>query len=457
MIRSHDDATIIAQCTPRGSGAIALLRIAGVDALSITNAMSTLGKHKKITDVPTHTIHYGWVTDQNKKHIDQVMFLVMHGPKTFTGQDTIEITCHNNQFIIEKIIERAITCGARLADNGEFTKRAVLNKKIDLIQAEAINELIHAQTQHALKKSLSQLEGSLSEWTYKIANNLVKALALSEASFEFIDEEISFAQPIKKIIDQNLNTIVTIKKTFNQQQQIRQGIRIALVGSVNTGKSSLFNAIIGTQRAIVTNIAGTTRDSIEAGLYRNGNYWTLIDTAGLRQTNDVIEQQGIKRSFEQAQRADIVLLVFDGSQKLSDIEQPIYKKLLRNFKNKIITVQNKSDLSIVGDMHRPTMDILVSSKKNKNIEHIDQLIQQKIDSLFKHIESPFLLNQRHYNLILKLEKSLQQIMTMLSANVQYELLSYHLNDAIAQLSELSGKTISEQGMDMVFREFCVGK
>jgi len=332
MIVSHDDQTIIAQCTPAGSGAIALLRVSGEHAIAMVTTFSKLASHKKLLDLPTHTIHFGWVIDTAGNHIDQVLFLLMRGPRTFTGQDTVEITCHNNPFIIESIIQAALNHGARLANSGEFTKRAVLNDKIDLIQAEAINELIHANTQSALKKSLAQLEGSFSHAVKNIESSLIKALALSEASFEFIDEEdLEFGKQILTIIETVLATIATLKVNFDQQKQIRQGVRIALIGAVNAGKSSLFNALLGKNRAIVTNIAGTTRDVIEAGLYRYGNYWTLIDTAGLRQSADHIEQEGIKRSFDEAHNADIILLVFDGSRAMTSEECAVYKELYAQY------------------------------------------------------------------------------------------------------------------------------
>lgn len=460
MIYSHDDETIIAQCTPKGSGAIALLRMSGMATFDIADAMSQLASELKIRDSASHTIHFGWVIDNHKNHIDQVMFIVMRGPKTFTGQDTLEITCHNNPFIIQAIIQKAIQHGARLAKEGEFAKRAVLNGKIDMIQAEAINELIHANTQMALKKSLAQLEGSFSHWIGSIQKDLIKALAFSEASFEFIDEEMSFGEQIKQIIAHILSTIAHIKKTFDSQVHIRQGIRIAIIGSVNAGKSSLFNALLNKDRAIVTNIAGTTRDAIEAGVYREHSYWTLIDTAGLRQTNDIVEQEGIKRSHQEAEQADIILLVFDGSQILSDSETLVYQELLDRYNHKIIVIQNKIDLpSIPHALFAKHSDLIKSSSKNKiSIDEIEKRIEKKVTALFAAIESPFLLNQRQFNLLLNLEKHLQEIATMVATkSIAYELLSYHLNDALAHMSELTGKTISEQGMDAVFREFCVGK
>lgn len=475
MITNHDDQTIIAQCTPTGSGAIALLRISGQHALTIATALSKLahppspkamaGKGKKLIDLPTHTIHYGWVVDSAGNHIDQVLFLLMRRPKTFTGQDTVEITCHNNPFIIEAIIQAALSHGARLAQSGEFTKRAVLNNKIDLIQAEAINELIHANTQSGLKKSLAQLEGSFSHAIKSIESGLIKALALSEASFEFIDEEdLEFGKQILTIVENILATIATLKINFDQQKQIRQGVRIALIGAVNAGKSSLFNALLRKNRAIVTNIAGTTRDVIEAGLYRYGNYWTLIDTAGLRQSADCIEQEGIKRSFDTAHDADIILLVFDGARAMTPEECAVYVKLYAQYRTKIISVRNKSDLAQIpipsecASVFQETSVFTASNTIPKSIALIEEQIQLKVAELFQAIESPFLLNRRQFNLLLTLEQQLQGIQALLnSSSISYELISHHLQDVLAQNTELTGKSISEAGMDAVFREFCVGK
>jgi tRNA modification GTPase len=458
MIRDIDNQTIIAQCTPRGSGAIALIRISGPDAITITDKCSQLASGKKLIDLPSHTIHYGSIVDEQGTSLDKVMFLLMEAPRTFTGQTTVEITAHNNQFVVESIIEQAIKHGARLAQNGEFSKRAFLNNKIDLVQAEAINELIHASTQKALQQSLSQLDGSFSSWITLLEKELVKNLALSEASFEFLDEEdMGFSQQIKTSIAKLLLNIKDAKKAFNQQQQIREGIRIALIGSVNAGKSSLFNTLLNKHRAIVTDIAGTTRDSIEASLYKNGNYITLVDTAGLRQTEDIVEQQGIKRSLEEAEKADIILLVADQARTMTDHEYVIYQDLLITHSRKTVFVLNKNDLAPkITQRFEHTPTISLSSNKAESIAQLEKLIDGKITHLFAQIESPFLLNQRHFNAMLNIENKLESIISMLD-NPEYELISCHLKDALEQLTELTGKTISEQGMDAVFREFCVGK
>jgi len=459
MFYASSNETIIAQCTPQGTGAIALLRLSGDNAFQVADNISKLPSNKTICALPTHTIHYGWVVDTNGTHIDQVLFLLMRAPHTFTGDDTVEITCHNNPFIIQNIIQTALTAGARLAQEGEFSRRAVSNNKIDIIQAEAINDLIHANTQLTLKQSLSQLQGSFSHWVITIEKQLIKALALSDASFEFLDEEnMEFSIQITEIIDAVRATITNLKSTFNQQQQIRNGIRIAIIGSVNAGKSSLFNALLNQERAIVTNIAGTTRDAIEAGLYKDGNYWTLIDTAGLRTTDDIVEQLGISRSHEEAHKADIIMLVFDGSQQLSDAETAVYQNMLDTYADKIIIVTNKADLPQADNSiitHRSVYPVCTTDKNS--ISTLESAIQNKITSLFASIGSPFLLNQRHYNNLLSLETKLMTTKELLNDRPSYELVSYHLQDALTTLSELTGKTITEAGMDAVFREFCVGK
>ena len=460
MILSTDDQSIIAQCTPRGNGALALLRISGADSWLISSQISKFPFQKNLLEQTSHTVHYAYIIDQNGNTIDHVMLIVMRGPRTFTGQDVVEITCHNNQFIIEAIITVAIQAGARFAQEGEFTKRAFMNGKLDLVQAEAINELIHAQTQNALKKSLAQLEGSFSNWIQILEKELFKIFAWCQASFEFLDEEVGFGDRMKNHLESLLSKILALKKTFNRQQQIRQGIRIALIGSVNAGKSSIFNNLVQHKRAIVTNIAGTTRDSIEAGVYRNGNYWTLIDTAGLRQTDDVIEQEGIRRSYEEALKADIILLIVDGSRSFSEEEKKVYVKLFEDYDSKIILVQNKCDISqeiTMSNILNSSNSIKVSSLTGENISLLEAKIEEKIAELFNTIESPFLLNQRQFNLLLNLEKKLLIIQSLLSKAVHYELIAYHLQEALEQLSELTGKTISETAMDAVFKEFCVGK
>lgn len=455
---NYDNDTIIAQCTPSGAGAIALMRISGTQAVAIADRLCSLASKKLLTACASHTVHFAHILDDNGHVIDQVMVTLMRAPRTFTGEDTVEITSHNNQFIIEQIMQRAFVVGARLAQQGEFTRRAVRNGKMDLLQAEALNELIHANTQQVLKQALAQLEGSFSAWIVSIEQELLRALAFSEASFEFIDEEMTFDVPIRASIQTILTTIATLKRTFDAQQHIRQGVRIALVGAVNAGKSSLFNSLIGTQRAIVTAQAGTTRDTIEAGLYRHGIYWTMVDTAGLRATHDMIEQEGILRSRAEAERADLVLIVIDGSRSMTSAELYEYQDLYTRYATKAIVVFTKSDMPRVADFsHAHERVVSVSNATHEHMPALEKLIAEHVAVLLASAQSPYLLNQRQYHLLLVLEQQLQKIQEQLAGEIAYELLSFHLNDALACLSEMTGKTVSEQTMDAVFRQFCVGK
>jgi len=254
--------TIVAQCTPPGIGALSLVRISGPQAVAIADRMVRLPHGKLLCKLTTHTIHYASVIDHTDALVDHVLVLLMRGPKTFTGQDTVEFTCHGNPFIVQNIINVALYYGARDAQPGEFTQKAVIHGKIDLIRAEAIHELVTAQTHLALKQSLAQLDGTLSHHLSAFEHELLKALALSEASFEFLDDDQEFADQIMTIIASIHREILTLLGSLSSKQIIKQGVRIALIGSVNTGKSSLFNVLLGTQRSIVSNIPGTTRDTV---------------------------------------------------------------------------------------------------------------------------------------------------------------------------------------------------
>lgn len=453
-----DEQVIVAQATPQGAGAIAMLRVSGNRAVEIVDSICQIPGNKKLADQPTHTIHYGWVVDKNNQHIDQVLFLLMRGPKTFTGQDVVEITCHNNQFLVEQIIDIMIRAGARLADQGEFTRRAVLHGKVDLVQAEAINELIHAQTTQALKQSLRQLEGSFSSWIATIEKQLILIMGLCEASFEFLDEEMSFGPQIIARLDQVQKDIAQVLQTFDKRQYVTQGVRIALVGSVNAGKSSLFNALIHRKRAIVTDIAGTTRDTIEAGMYGNGAFMTFVDTAGLRDSDDIVEKIGIDRSFEEVTSSDLILMVFDATAQYSDQEIAVYQSIVQQHGDKIIFVQNKIDAGC-GMLPFLSVDqvMSISVLHNTNVDQLRMKIDEKIETLMHVGQTPCLLNKRQYSLLLLLEQELEVIKNRISVRIDYELLVILIQDAIAKLSQLTGKTVSEDALDAIFKEFCVGK
>lgn len=448
--------TIVAQCTPSGSGALAIIRISGPDAIAVVDRCAQLSSQKKIISALTHTIHHGFVIDKNHTKIDEVLFFIMHGPKTFTGENVVEISTHNNPFIIQNVIKELINNGARLAQNGEFTRQAVLNNKMDLIKAEAINELIQANSEQLLKQSLEQMQGTFSSWIISLEKELLQLIGLCEASFEFIEEEINFDDQIIAAINKIKKNIEQLKKSFDQQKQLRQGIKVALIGSVNAGKSSLFNTLLDKKKAIVTNIPGTTRDVIEHGFYKKGTYLTLLDTAGLRETNDAIEKEGIEKSYAEAALADIILLVRDASRAISKEELLIYSDLLTLYKNKIILINNKIDKPIL-EIELFKNAVAISTLTKDGISKLEVEIDKKIELLLASHESPFLINKRHFNLLLSFETQLLEIEKIIAYQMEYELIVYHLKEAVAVLTELTGKTVSEKALDLVFKDFCVGK
>ena len=488
MIQSHkrkitnltvDEETIIALTSPRGSGAIAILRLSGLDAVEISNKFSELSSKKSLINVDTHTIHHGFVINPDvsqeilnaKYRIDEVLFFVMRGPKTFTGQDTVEISCHNNQFIIEKIIIIACDCGARLAKPGEFTRRAFLNDKIDLIQAEAINDVIHSQTEVALKKAQAQLSGSLSSFIKKIEDQLVELLSYVEASFEFLEEEqrdLDFEGLIKSKIDKFLLILKEIENSFHWQKQIRDGIRIAIIGTVNAGKSSLFNSLLKKDRAIVSPIEGTTRDVVESSVYRNGSFWTFVDTAGIRKTKDLIEKEGVRRSLNEAGLADVILLVWDSSILQSKDLIYVYREIIQKYKDKIIFVFSKVDSSktsnvsfnsdqILNKLGFPSGSIETSVNQGKGIDLLESEIDEKIQKIFSKFNSPFLLNQRQFDLIKDIKKNIDIVAQDMSRSVELELVAYNLKECLEKISELTGRGVTEKVLDHIFNSFCVGK
>lgn len=460
MMLHHDEEIIIAQCTPQGIGAIALLRICGFNAAYFATTLAKLSLGRVLHEQQTHTIHFGWVVDDQGAHLDQVMFLLMKGPKTFSGQDTVEITCHNNPLLIEQIINRALQLGARKAEPGEFAKRAVLNGKIDLLQAEAIHDLITAPTQQAIKISLEQVQGTLSSWMRNLEQQILKIIAFTEASFEFLDEELTFEPEILQMMQNLCKQTDELLKTYDKQHYIKEGIKIALVGSVNVGKSSLFNAMLKKQRAIVTDIAGTTRDTIESGMIYEGNFITFVDTAGLRDTIDIVEKQGIDRSFSEAHVADILLVVFDVTKKLSQEEAAVYQDILQKYPEKTIVVFNKIDAQnhIYPDfISQQKSSIKVSAQTQENIVELQKIIIEKMNVLLGQGNISYVLNKRQYDILQTFYIKILKIYNRATVHIDYELLAMELRDCLELLAELTGKDAREAVLDAVFKGFCVGK
>jgi tRNA modification GTPase len=469
QLLTDDEQTIVALCTPRGSGALALIRLSGLDAFTIADRCARLSSNSKIEHVASHTIHHGFVVDCSVDPysvIDEVLFLVMHGPKTFTGQHTVEISCHNNPFVIDRIIAVAIKEGARSARPGEFSKRAFLNNKIDLVQAEAINELIHAPTEMAVRQSMAMVRGSLSQRMEEIEKLLCELMSHVEAAFEFLEEEqrdFAFTTNIFDRLSLVRTKIADLRTHFTSQKLVKEGVRIVLAGSVNAGKSTLFNALLNQERAIVADYAGTTRDSIESGLYYKGYFWSLVDTAGLRETSDIIEQRSIERSLSEAASADVVVLVVDVTRSTyTDCEMAYYRDLCALYPDKIVVAMNKIDAiqnySCTGLLCNEMLErVYVSAQERKGVAELFTVVEKKVATLFAHVNSPFLLNQRQFNLLTEIERGLEFIANSDSATIDYEVIAYQLKQLLEKNSELTGRNVTERVLDTIFDTFCVGK
>lgn len=469
--------TIVAQCSPQGTGAISLIRVSGTHAFECVDKVAQLASKKRLADVATHTIHHGLVVDPSTNHtLDDVMFLAMRAPRTFTGQDSIEITCHGNPIIIQKIIDVIVAAGARHAERGEFTRRALENGKLDLLQAEAIHDLIVAQTEQAAQAALGQVHGSLSHHIQQIEQLLVNVIMLTEASFEFGAEEhddLNYDHLVHQSFEQLTTYINQLTTDINRQKYVQTGYRIACVGSVNAGKSTLFNALINRERAIVSNIPGTTRDVVDATIYHHGNTFTLVDTAGLRITNDVIESLGIAKTWDEAALADVILLIIDATREVQPLEQEVYDQLVAKYGDKIICVMNKMDEQIFARPEPPLVlqqsakalanaeskasFISASGLKKTGISEIFTAIEHKVAHLNTTTSTPFILNARHIALISQLAQVLEQTAPLRAPVIQYELLAHHLREALAHTAQLTGKNLSETILDHVFASFCVGK
>jgi tRNA modification GTPase len=461
--------TIVAQCTAPGAGALALIRLSGDRAREYAAAVASCSE--ALVEARSHTISYGFILSAGREPIDQVLFLVMDAPRTFTGQDVVEITCHNNQFVVQAIIDRLCEVGARVAKPGEFSQRAVLNNKMDLLQAEALHELITAPSEAMARASLAQLKGSLSHAVAEIEQQLVHLAAHLEAHFEFSEEEhmdLDFDRIITDRFSQVLSYFETVLAGASAVQHLKEGVRIALIGSVNAGKSTLLNALAGKDRAIVSAQAGTTRDSIEVGMSSRGYSWTFIDTAGLRQTNDVIEQEGIVRSYRAADEADVVVMVLDASAESSEALAALQADLYERYKEKAVVVVTKADAEKKAEF-ASHLTALFSSSFDGNVHFVNvheswgvgelrTALYERVQACYQTVSAPFVLNTRQLALITTAYKQVGEVFESVQKGDQpHEILAHRVHVILEGICELSGHTVSERVMDTVFSTFCIGK
>jgi len=459
MFLKRDDDTICALSTAPGLGGIAVLRISGSQSALVTRGLCAFLPSK----LESHRVYYGHLVDpQTKEELDEVLVTFFAHGRSFTGEETIEISCHGGTTVSSRILDALIKAGARLAERGEFTYRAFMNGKIDLVQAESILQLIESQSNRAAKLAYRQLRGDFSAQLKWIEDHMIWVLANLEANIDFAAEDIEVAS--ENILIDRLNlTIDSVNKllqTYSKGRLIRDGLEVALVGAPNVGKSSLLNYILEEDRAIVTEIPGTTRDFVEGRISVGGHAVSFIDTAGLRETSDLVEKRGIEKTNEILNRADLVFYVFDSSEPFS---RDCLSTLTPDVLKKTILILNKMDVA-TGEFTQPefiqnllqTPCIQTSALKKLGRTEILQKVEGVLaDQLFE--DSTIVMNARHFELLEKMRESLERSSNQFKENASPEFIAFELQDALHAIHEILGKKFDDQVMDRVFKEFCLGK
>ena len=454
--------TIAAIATAMTSSGIGIVRISGKDALTIIDKIykSKSGK-KKISECNSHTIHYGYIYD-GEDVVDEVMILLMKAPNTYTREDTIEIDCHGGVYVMKRILETVIKNGARPAEPGEFTKRAFLNGRIDLSQAESVIDVINSKNEFALKSSLSQLKGSILDKIREIRSVVLHEIAFIESALDD-PEHISldgYPQTLNNIVDKEIKNIDNLLKTSDNGRILKEGINTVIVGKPNAGKSSLLNVLVGSDRAIVTDIAGTTRDILEEQINLNGVTLNLVDTAGIRDTEDIVEKIGVSKAKEYATLADLIIYVIDSSTKLDESDYEIIE-LLKG-KNSIILL-NKSDLNVVTEESevKELIDskiISISAKRNIGIDELENTIKDMFfNGEVSFNDEIYITNIRHKNLLNQSIISLKHVLNSISDGMPEDFYSIDLMSAYESLGLIIGESVEDDLVEEIFSKFCMGK
>ncbi len=447
-----DRATIAAQATAPGEGAVAVIRISGPDAIVIAARIYS----GPVASYATHTAHFGRILSAEKQPVDDVLLLVMRAPRSYTGEDTVEIQCHGGSLIARRVLEVVLKAGARAALPGEFTYQAFRNGKIDLAQAEAVQQIIGAKNELALNAASQQLQGALSQKIIQFQRELVDSAAILEAWVDFPEEGLEFAS-FEEVIDslqKTRNSMAHLESTFEEGKKISEGLALCICGAPNVGKSSLMNALLGKERAIVTPIPGTTRDLIEEELRLSGLHFRLIDTAGIRQTDEPIEQEGIRRTHLTMEQADLILFILDATRQLTDEEHA----LLQNAKShKTLIIWNKIDLP-----HSTSPldfeEVRISAKMGIGLEELKESLQKIIWKKGPPAKDEVLLTSlRHKQALARAISALDLVVSGLKERVSPEFIASDMRATLTSLASVIGMDISEDILSAIFAKFCVGK
>ena len=454
--------TIAAISSAAVNSGIGIIRVSGDEAIEVVDKIfRPANKNKKLANVESHTVHYGHIMDGDKT-LDQVLVIVMKNPHSYTGEDTVEIDCHGGMLILKKVLDLVLKNGARTAEPGEFTKRAFLNGRIDLSQAEAVMDLINSKNDFALNSSIEQLKGGVSDAIKDIRKDIIYHIAFIESALDD-PEHISldgYDEEITKMLNENINKISKLVNSFDNGRIMKEGIKTVILGKPNAGKSSLLNLMLGEDRAIVTDIEGTTRDTLEENINFNGLSLKIIDTAGIRDTEDLVERIGVNKAKEIAKEGDLIIYVVDGSRELDDNDREIIK--LINDKQAIILV-NKSDMDTVINIDElkkdSNRDVILFSAKNG--EGMDQL-EEEIRNMFysgkvTYNDQVYITNARHKEALENALESLKQVKNSVDAGMPEDFYSIDLMDAYTDLGLIIGESVEDDLVNEIFSKFCMGK
>ena len=454
--------TIAAISSAAGNSGIGIIRVSGDEAIEVVDKIfRPANKNKKLANVESHTVHYGHIMDGDKT-LDQVLVIVMKNPHSYTGEDTVEIDCHGGMLILKKVLDLVLKNGARTAEPGEFTKRAFLNGRIDLSQAEAVMDLINSKNDFALNSSIEQLKGGVSDAIKDIRKDIIYHIAFIESALDD-PEHISldgYDEEITKMLNENINKISKLVNSFDNGRIMKEGIKTVILGKPNAGKSSLLNLMLGEDRAIVTDIEGTTRDTLEENINFNGLSLKIIDTAGIRDTEDLVERIGVNKAKEIAKEGDLIIYVVDGSRELDDNDREIIK--LINDKQAIILV-NKSDMDTVINIDELKKDsnrdvILFSAKNGEGMEQLEEEIRNMFYSgKVTYNDQVYITNARHKEALENALESLKQVKNSVDAGMPEYFYSIDLIDAYTDLGLIIGEGVEDDLVNEIFSKFCMGK
>ena len=453
--------TIAAIATAMTNSGIGIVRMSGDEAFEIIQKIYKGKKEKYFQEEKGYTIHYGYIVD-GEETIDEVLVMIMRGPHSFTGEDTVEINCHGGVYVMKRILETVIKYGARPAEPGEFTKRAFLNGRMDLSQAEAVIDVIHSKNEYALKSSVSQLKGTVHQKTKKIREEILYHTAFIETALDD-PEHISvdgYGGELKVVVDKLLKELKALLISSDNGRIIKEGIKTVIVGKPNAGKSSLLNVLVGEDRAIVTDIEGTTRDVLEESIQLQGISLNIMDTAGIRNTEDIVEKIGVDKAKEHANEADLIIYVVDASRNLDENDMEIIQMIQDK---KAVILLNKSDLATVvsKDMLKSYIEkpmIEISAKEESGIKELEQTLKD----MFFHGDISFndevyITNIRHKAAIQDAYDSLEKVNISIENNMPEDFYSIDLLDAYESLGSITGETIGEDLVNEIFSKFCMGK